>query len=114
MATKSKVLAQQIQKGTLSLTNLEGCDAQLSVNQNPLVIKYNQLFLIRKDKSRNSPYLSYSPFSDFTKLNDVKRKALADSIANKILGSIHIQNEIAKNLAPDPNKKTELLRRKTF
>lgn len=114
MATKSKVLAQQIQDGTLSLTNLEGCDPQLSVNQNPLVIKYNQLFLIRKDKSKNSPYLSYSPFSDFTKLNDAKRKALADSIASKILGSISIHKVIEKNLAPDPNKKDRAIEKKNI
>jgi len=114
MAAKSKALAQQIQDGALSFTNLEGCDAQLSVNQNPLVIKYNQLFLIRKDKSRNSPYLSFSPFSDFTKLDDVKRKTLANSIASKILGSIPIYKEIENNLAPDPNKKDRVIEKKNI
>ena len=68
--------ARQIINGNLSFSNLEGCDAELSANQNPLIIKYDQLFLLRKDHNLKSPYLSYWPFFDFSALANKKWHAL--------------------------------------
>jgi hypothetical protein len=110
MPSKSQDLAKQILDGTLSFSNLEGCDAELSANQNPLIIKYNQLFLLRKDRSLKSPYLSYWPFFDFSVLNGKNRKAMA--MATNILASIPVRKDIENNLLPDPNKKNRTLEKK--
>jgi hypothetical protein len=107
---KALDLAAQISNGTLSFSNLEGCDADLSVNQNPLVVKYNQLFLLRKDRDSKSPYLSYWPFFDFTALADKKRKAVA--MATSILASIPVRKDVESNLLPDPKKKDRVLEKK--
>jgi hypothetical protein len=108
--SKSQDFAKQVLDGTLSFSNLEGCDAELSANQNPLIIKYNQLFLLRKDRSLKSPYLSYWPFFDFSAVNGKKRKAMA--MATNILASIPVRKDIDNDRLPDPNKKNRTLEKK--
>jgi len=98
----------------LSFSNLEGCDAELTTNQIPLIIKYNQLFLLRQSRGVKSPYLSYWPFLDFSALNDSKRSSVADSMATNILDSIPVQKDIEDNLLPNPNKKDRVLEKKQF
>jgi hypothetical protein len=109
MPNTSHDLAKQIADGSLSFSNLEGCDAKLTTNANPLVIKYNQLFLVRQGKEVDSPYLSYSPFLDVSGFNERQRTSIANSMASNILGGLPTQQHIKRHSIPDPDKRDRTL-----
>src|SRR5437660_6737826 len=112
MPNESEDFAKQISDGTLSFSNLEGCDAELSVNENSLIIRYNQLFLLRQDRKAGSPYLSYWPFLDSSAFSQGKRDAIADSLATGILSSIPIENDLENELIPKPQGQDQVLEKK--
>jgi hypothetical protein len=110
--SKAEDAAQQFLNGTLSFSNLEGCDAELTANQTPLIIKYNQLFLVRKDRDPKSPHLCYWPFFDFSALANKTKNSLA--MATGILASIPNRKEIESSLLPDPTKRDRALEKKNL
>ncbi len=99
----------KINKNTeVFFSQLDHCDSKLEINQQPLIVKYDQIFpIIRKNKS-GYRYLYFQPFYPFLNMKDKQRASLSKKVAKSLELQIPIIKQIKLGSLPDPNVKNRL------